>query len=266
MTGNKKISLELFQCLYENKQIYTGLVETLGYIYWTPEEIYFARVPHPDAPFKFQYQEIRMWEQYLYRNTEIKTKTVYHPHIIPPEELKSFNAIMYYDYYDGVPPLPNDAIQRKDVAIGKSAEKEGTNVFREGVDALNDLGDKANKPMLAADLLNVDNVVTKGMDKVFTAASIVSIFIDVYDGEYVTAANKAVDAAIGGWYGVALEGMKMYYNSDHFITTQYYSKFNELLDVRRRTKDVDKLNKATKAYSEAYERYWELMDSKRKLR
>ena len=264
--------MDLFQCMYENQQFYTGLVEGLGYIYWTPQELYFAKVPHPDFPFKFQYQEIRMWEQHLYRNCEIKIKTKYNPHIISPEELAAYNKILYYDYYDGIPPLANDAIQRKDVSVGNNPEKkDNSNIFRDSLDEINDIGGKLDKPSLIAETLYPDNILTSKMGKVFTAASIVSIVVDIHDGEYVMAAEKAIDAAMG-WYGVALEVGKAYNDSELNIIDSY---FNSYVNYRKKEMRYERTGSSwDKRYMEHADevhrgyskRFNELMDSKRKRR
>lgn len=191
--GTGILPLADFVALVENKQCYSGLVESVGYVYWTEKTYWFEHVNADDRWALPIYHQISSPVLSNNRRRPIKSKVVYTLNIMLPEELKGHNKDMYYEFYGFLFEMPNmqvDALRvnRMYPSNGSGRNVETNDVFRLG----SRVDDAIGAPLGMAGMLT-DN---KALGNVGTALTGLSILHDIDRGEYWSAGGKVLLFAI----------------------------------------------------------------------
>ena len=77
---------------------YTGLVEGIGYVYWTTETLYFIRT-NPEQLWAIpKYQQIP-FPYFQRKDAIIETKTLHTLHVLSKDELLKLDYDAYYAFY-----------------------------------------------------------------------------------------------------------------------------------------------------------------------
>ncbi len=181
---------------------YTGLVEGIGYVYWTTETLYFIRT-NPEQLWAIpKYQQIP-FPYFQRKDAIIETKTLHTLHVLPKNELMKYDYDAYYAFYGIVEEMLKlihrvDAIKsywEMPLPIIKKVEgAQKGNDRRNGILSLgSQINDQIGAPLDAANML-MDN---KHIGKIGDGLSLISIIDEVGNGEYWSAAGDILLFAAG---------------------------------------------------------------------
>lgn len=242
MTPYKKISKAEFDAKLNSGYPHTGLVEDVGYVEWTSEDIYFVKlypyrtiknvIEYYNKPvdisktgvmgnaLKPYYKQIESYQQFVYqsKNFEVVTKKKYNIKVTPPEVFIFTDENLARSYYEGILPSRNDNISVSSRKMSEYDIKQEVNKLEKAINGLLMSVNPIAKVGEAVDdgiglpLGVVAEFTPKGskipvVGNVLTGLSIVS---DIADGEYYSAGGKLIKAA-ANWYGLAWDiGVTMY--------------------------------------------------------
>lgn len=260
-SNSKKISREEFETLCEKGQIYSGLVDGLGKVFWTTELIYFVKIQELLKPA--YYKQVSVYEEYVCRMNKFETvvKTKYNLHIIPPEVLEYTDPIAYSSYYP-VPPLKRDAIKDYRPDLQKHFES-GKSGLKKDLETATGIEGTIGLPLGIAEELSGSGLL-KGINSGLTAISVVN---DISDGNYVSATGKTIKA-FSGWYGIAWDIGVAIYESERYIIDDYWkarANYNWRRELGGNAKSrLEEINfeNALSNLKRAEKRYRELMEKK----
>lgn len=181
---------------------YTGLVEGIGYVYWTTETLYFIRT-NPEQLWAIpKYQQIP-FPYFQRKDAIIETKTLHTLHVLSKDELLKLDYDAYYAFYGIVEEIlkfihRTDAIKSYwEMPIPKIKKAENVqkgNNRRNGILSLgSQINDQIGAPLDAANML-IDN---KHIGKIGDGLSLISIIDEVSNGEYWSAAGDILLFAAG---------------------------------------------------------------------
>lgn len=172
---------------------YTGLVEGIGYVYWTTETLYFVRTNSEQLWAIPKYQQIP-FPYFQRKDAIIETKTLHTLHVLSKDELLKLDYDAYYAFYGIVEEMLKfihqaDAIKsywEMPIPIMKSGGALKGNDRRNGILSLgSQINDQIGAPLDAANML-MDN---KHIGKIGDGLSLISIIDEVGNGEYWSAAG-----------------------------------------------------------------------------
>jgi len=281
-----KITFDEFQAHLQVGHPYTGLVDGLGYVFWVSHTVYFYKVYQQEngsyvknrygRPVLKQIPEILIFE-YKRKRYEIVSKTQYDIKVIPPEYLFRLNVTVSMEYYGSeIPPVDgwangvyinkNDAIQppkKTDHVSYPAVNHAGKLGLTEDMTAFLRTAEKID------DAIGVPLGVVEefdGLKKIPYAGKILtglSIFSDINDGEYISAAGKVITAA-AGVYGTVLDVVTWMYNTDYMqgglgkLNASDAKKYlSEYYKYRNLFEDDYKRGKYNKNYKKKMDESWE---------
>lgn len=196
----KKLS-EFEAMLNAGNTTYTGLVESVGYVYWTTETLYFIRT-NPEERWAIpKYRQIP-FPYFQKKDAIIETKTLHTLHALSKGELMKYDSDAYYAFYGVVEEMlkfihRRDAIKSYwdallpiiDATGALKRSDKGNGVLSLG----RQINDQIGAPLDAANML-MDN---KHIGKIGDALSLISIIDEVGNGEYWSAAGDVLLFAAG---------------------------------------------------------------------
>lgn len=180
---------------------YTGLVEAIGYVYWTTETLYFIRI-NPEERWAIpKYRQIP-FPYFQRKDAIIETKTLHTLRVLPKIQLMKHDFDAYYAFYGALDEMmkliqPTDVI-KKDKAMPlpliKAKGAEQGNDKKNGILSLgSQINNQIGSPLDAVNMV-MDN---KQIGKIGDGLSLISIIDDVNKGEYWSAAGDALLFAAG---------------------------------------------------------------------
>lgn len=236
MSKHPKISRTEFQVMLDSGSPYTGLVEEVGYVYWTEEDIHFIRVypvknrlgqvsysPKPvenklllegyyiEKPF---FLAIAPHERFKYREFEQTIKKRYILQVKDIASLEYTDRNLYKEYHDGVEPTRNDKVQPSSSWKDK-ADKIFKNRLPDEVAAVANAGREIDDKVG----VYVEGINRFGPKKIPYVGNILAgmtIVSNINDGDYYAAIGEIIIIA-AGWYGFAWEVGIAIYESERFI-------------------------------------------------
>lgn len=196
----KKLS-EFEAMLNAGNTTYTGLVESVGYVYWTMETLYFIRI-NPEERWAIpKYRQIP-FPYFQKKDAIIETKTLHTLHVLSKDELMKYDSDAYYAFYGVVEEMlkfihRRDAIKSYWDALLPIIDARGALKRSDKGNGVLSLGrqinDQIGAPLDAANML-MDN---KHIGKIGDGLSLISIIDEVGNGEYWSAAGDVLLFAAG---------------------------------------------------------------------
>lgn len=213
------MDLNEFQAMLNKGQFYTGLVEQLGYVYWTDEIVYFIRTNPEELFGKPRFQQIPV--PYSYHNSQLVVSKVRKVmHIMPKEELRKYNFDMYFQFYGVIEKMNNYFCETDAIS---DYRKIGSSTKIKNISELNNIIENVNTTtgyLEEAGILSLP----KWVSLVQKGVICFSIYQDVSDGNYVDAAGKILSEF--NPYSTWIDIGKAIMNSDHmqFKLARLYAK------------------------------------------
>lgn len=180
---------------------YTGLVESIGYVYWTTETLYFIRTNPEERWATPKYRQIP-FPYFQRQDAIIETKTLHTLHVLPKNELMKYDFDAYYAFYGALDDMmkliqPTDAIKRERVMpapiIKVTKAEKGSDVENGILSVGSQINNQIGVPLDAVNML-MDN---ERIGKVGDGLSLISIMDNVNRGEYWSAAGDVLLFAAG---------------------------------------------------------------------
>lgn len=181
---------------------YTGLVESIGYVYWKTETLYFIRT-NPEQLWGIpQYRQIP-FPYFQRKDAIIETKTLHTLRVLPKDELMKYDYDAYYAFY-GIAEEMLKFIHRTDaiksywdlplpIIKAKGGAQEGNDRGNGILSLGSQINDQIGAPLDAMNIL-MDN---KHIGKIGDGLSLISIIDEVGNGEYWSAAGDVLLFAAG---------------------------------------------------------------------
>jgi hypothetical protein len=196
------LSLHEFKNLVKNNQLYTGLVEGLGWVYWTDQELLFEYINSHERFATPVYVHIFFTVGAKSRGNPIVSRIVHHLNLMPPWDLQQRYPDAYRAYYErdedrgeGLPPI--DALR---VAKPRWVDPSILYHINKGGDGLNPwlkLGADVDEAVGGA--IGLAEMLTKNgaLGEVGGILSILSIAHSMDKGEYWNAGFNGVLFVVG---------------------------------------------------------------------
>lgn len=201
----------------QGKTSYTGLVESVGYVYWVNEPIYFVRTNPKELFATPTYQQVP-GPYCMPGGNPVITQTVQRLYIKSEKDLMKDNYSMYYQFYvlpkelqkqtcetDAIPSNKEQSSQTRQIeAEVKLAKRK----FEKAKDTWSAI-DTASSMLEDAGVIKLPKWLSHGQ----SGMTGVFIAIDLYlKGDHVNAVGEVVQAL--NPYGTFFEVAKAMYNSD----------------------------------------------------
>lgn len=297
MPLHNKISKAEFDAKLNSGYPHTGLVEDIGYVEWTTEDIYFVKLypfrtiknvtEYYNKPvdssktgvlgnsLKPYYQQIQVHEQFKYirQNFEVVTKKKYNIKVTPPEVLIFTDERLALSYYDGVLPSRNDNISAPSKSMSDMEIKRDLSLLDKAINQLRPIyplakvgetvDDQIGLPLGIADKFAPKGSKVPVIGNVLTGLSIVS---DVVEGDYYSAGGKLIKS-VAGWYGVAWDVGVGMYQSDlmqkrlAIMNAKGYKEALQRYELARRRRDYRAADKAFEDVLNYYKMFEGNMDN-----
>ncbi len=208
------ISINEFEVKIKQGEMYVGIVEGVGYVYWMSDDIYFVNVNENNnkliqtwiAP---KYQQVV--SPFFIKGRRIYTKKQYTLYVMSRDQLSKFNLNLYNAYYGW-----------RDIIEGNSIKRDATNVV--SLVVLSDIPLKKGGKSASQHAVKVFDGTTsiakdldigifgKKLDKYLSIGkTAVKIVSNISDGEYFAAGGEIIETVIGCSVGLYVEiGMSIY--------------------------------------------------------
>lgn len=251
ITG-KILSLKDFEAMLRLGQMYEGLVEHIGYVFWKSESVYFIRV-NPEERFgQPKYREINIYDavvrtalplystQYpAISHNSVVIKIRHRLNVMPKEDLKNANPEMYRQFY-GV----------EEEIMGNTWARDATRMNRVKI-----VRDAVAIPYIqgGVGVINLPKWFSYGQ-------TAISIAKDIGDGEYFDAAGHVLLAVCP--YSFVLDIGKAMYDTD-YMQEGMRRNFSQHFDYYKHKycEALEKNNKsAIREFSEKMIHYEELIN------
>ena len=283
MSNIEKIDKAQFQVMLNSGHRYTGLLDKIGYVYWTREEIFFVKIypvayskvdispiPKLGITEKHYFQEISPLRVSYYKNGRflVVTKPKFKLKVISVAELELYDKQLYKQYHGGRVPMKSDKIQpptnRLPLTTGTAKIQKG---IPDGVAAVANVGKDVDDHVgVYFDVLESLNIGGKTIPFVGNVLATFSIISDLSDGDYISATGELI-VSLAGWYGVVWQIGKMIYDSDDFKIEDYNSKLRNYNYWRGKGRPGSRARRNEDAFLEAlidvYPRYERVMRNKK---
>lgn len=183
------ISLADFEVSIARGETYAGLVDTIGYVYWTDEQVYFVHLNPEERLAKPRYQQISL-PYFGYNKSEpIITKVFKRLNIMPKDELMRWNYDMYYQVFGVIEEMQKytsvaDATRVhkiKKMPYSVARQKDGTSAAEKAWEAF----DTTTDALDAAGAIKLPKWFSVGK-------TAVTICNDLSNGEYLNVAGTLI--------------------------------------------------------------------------
>lgn len=191
MPDNKYTILDLdeFKALIKKGHPYTGLVEMLGYVYWTDEIVYFVRI-NPEELFGVpKFKEVPI--PYSFHNSQpVISKIRKVMHILSKDELRRYNFDMYFQFYGIIEKMNKHVCETDAISnyrkIGSNSISD-RNIISEASDVVGSLD-------TVTGWLEDANVAKKPkwIKYLQRGVTVLSIYQDIRNEQYIDAAGKVL--------------------------------------------------------------------------
>lgn len=274
ITG-KILSLKDFEAMLRLGQMYEGLVEHIGYVFWKSESVYFIRV-NPEERFgQPKYREINIYDavvrtalslystQYpAISHNSVVIKIRHRLNVMPKEDLKNANPEMYRLFYGVEAEImgntwARDATRMNRVKIVRDAVAIP---YIQGVSASEMCSKVYDGVNSTAGVL--DGVGVINLPKWFSyGQTAITIAKDIVDGEYFDAAGHVLLAVCP--YSFVLDIGKAMYDTDYMQEgmrrnfSQHFDYYKHLYCIAVKEEDpaaIEKYSKEMKHYERLVEK------------